>query len=108
SARACAAWVLALAVGVPTGLLLGRFEKLYDSSRAVLAFLRCMPAYMLITVPISFGYGGEFARIATAAIASAWIISDECAQSLRTLPRDKIEVLQAFRAGNWFIASRLL
>jgi NitT/TauT family transport system permease protein len=108
SARACVALALALAVGVPTGLLLGWFEKLYDSFRAVLSFLRCLPAYLLIVVFAAVGHGGETARVATAALASAWIIADECAESLRTLPPDRIDVLRAFRASDWFILTRAL
>lgn len=108
SARACVAVVLALAIGVPTGLFLGWSEKLYDSFRAVLSFLRCLPAYLLIVVFAAVGHGGETARVATAALASAWIIADECAESLRTLPPDRIDVLRAFRASDWFILTRAL
>lgn len=108
SVRACGALGLALAIGVPIGLLLGWSPKAYDSFRAILAFLRCLPAFMLITIPVALGYGGEFARIVTAAAASAWIISDECAESLRTLPRERVEILEAFRASNLFILTRLM
>ena len=106
--RAFVAFVLALAVGVPSGLLLGWSARLYDSFRAVLSFLRCLPAYLLIVVFAAVGHGGETARVATAALASAWIIADECAESLRTLPPDRIDVLRAFRATDWFILTRAL
>ncbi|MEY2508799.1 MAG: hypothetical protein QOH01_3128 [Verrucomicrobiota bacterium] len=108
STRACVALLLALVVGVPSGLVLGWSQRLYDSFRGVLSFLRCLPAYLLIVVFAAVGHGGETARIATAALASAWIITDECAESLRTLPSDRIDVLRALRAGNWFILSRAL
>lgn len=108
SARACGALVLALTIGVPTGLLLGWSKNLYDSFLGVLSFLRCLPAYLLIVVFAAVGHGGETARVATAALASAWIIADECAESLRTLPPDRIDVLRAFRAGDWFILTKVL
>lgn len=108
SGRAVSAWVLALVLGVPTGLVLGLVPSLYDSGRPVLAFLRSLPSYLLITLFVVAGYGGELARVGTAALASAWIIADECAESLRTLPPDRINVLRAFRASPWFILTRSL
>lgn len=106
--RACVALVLALAAGIPAGLILGWSERLYDSFRGVLAFLRSLPAFLLLTIPIALGHSGETARIVTTAVASAWIIADESAESLRTVARDRIEVLQAFRASSAFIVTRLL
>jgi len=108
SARALSAWILALALGVPTGLLLGFWSHLYDSCRAVLAFLRSLPSYLLITVFVVMGHSGETARVGTVMLASAWIIADECAESLYTLSPSRIDVLRAFRASSWFILTRAL
>jgi ABC-type nitrate/sulfonate/bicarbonate transport system permease component len=108
SARALSAWILALALGVPVGLLLGLWSDLYDSCRAVLAFLRSLPSYLLITVFVVMGHSGEIARVGTVMLASAWIIADECAESLCTLPPSRIDVLRAFRASSWFILTRAL
>ncbi len=106
--RASVALVSALAIGIPVGLMLGWSGRFYDALRPVLSFLRCLPAYLLIVVFVAIGLGGEAARLTTAALASAWIIADECAESLRTLPRDRIDVLRAFRASDWFILTRVL
>jgi ABC-type nitrate/sulfonate/bicarbonate transport system permease component len=54
------------------------------------------------------GHSGEIARVGTVMLASAWIIADECAESLYTLPPSRIDVLRAFRASSWFILTRAL
>lgn len=106
--RAVVAWLMALGVGIPIGLVLGLSRTLYDSSIAVVAFLRSFPAFMLITIPVALGIGGETARLATITFSSALIIMDECAESLLTLPRDRIDLLHVYRANFWFVLTRLL
>lgn len=107
-ARALAAWLLALCVGVPLGLLLGLSRSAYDLSRGMLSFLRSLPAFMLITIPVALGFGGEIARIATISFASFLIITDETAESLLKIPTDRVDLVRVYRGGTWFILTRVL
>lgn len=106
--RAIGSWVLALLIGVPLGLMLGLSRWGHDLSHGVVAFLRSLPAFMLITIPVVLGLGGEISRIATITLASLLIIVDECAESLVTLPQDRVELIRAYRGGFWFILTRVL
>jgi len=106
--RAIASWVLALLIGVPLGLMLGLSRWAHDLSHGVVAFLRSLPAFMLITIPVVIGLGGETSRIATVTSASLLIIIDECAESLVTLPQDRVELIHAYHGGFWFILTRVL
>jgi NitT/TauT family transport system permease protein len=108
SVRAVISWLLALSLGIPLGLILGSSIRAHDLSRGVLAFLRSLPAFMLLMIPIALGTSGEAARIGTITFASALIIIDECAESLVTLDKSRIELLHAYRGSYWFILSRLL
>ena len=106
--RAIGSWVLALLIGVPLGLMLGLSRSAHDLSHGVVAFLRSLPAFMLITIPVVIGLGGEVSRIATITLASLLIIVDECAESLVTLPQDRVELIRAYHGGFWFILTRVL
>src|SRR5262245_12899089 len=64
AARALIGWLLSVLLGVPIGLLLGIAPIVYAFSRGVMAFLRSLPAFMLVSLPIALGYGGEGARLA--------------------------------------------
>jgi ABC-type nitrate/sulfonate/bicarbonate transport system permease component len=106
--RALGAWLTALAVGIPIGLLLGLSRSAHDLSRGVLSFLRSLPAFMLITIPIALGIGGETARIMTISFASFLIIADETAESLLNIPMDRVDLVRVYRGGSWFILTRVL
>jgi nitrate/nitrite transport system permease protein len=70
--------------------------------------MRSLPAFMLITIPLALGLGGEVSRITIVTLASLLIIVDECAESLITLPQDRVELIRAYRGGFWFILSKVL
>jgi len=106
--RAVGSWVLALLIGVPVGLILGLSRSAHDLSHGVVAFLRSLPAFMLITIPVAIGLGGEISRIATITLASVLIIIDECAESLVTLPQDRVELIRVYHGRFWFILTRVL
>lgn len=106
--RAIGSWLIALFIGVPLGLMLGLSRWAHDLSRGVVSFLRSLPSFMLIMIPVVMGFGGEISRIATITLASLLIIVDECAESLVTLPQDRVELIRAYRGQFWFILSRVL
>jgi len=106
--RAIGSWVLALFIGVPIGLMLGLSRWANDLSQGVVAFLRSLPAFMLIMIPVALGLGGEISRIATITLASLLIIIDECAESLLTLPQDRVDLIRAYRGRFWFILTQVL
>lgn len=106
--RAIGCWILALLIGVPLGLMLGLSRWGHDLSHGVVAFLRSLPAFMLITIPVAIGLGGEISRIATITLASLLIIVDECAESLVTLPQDRVELIRVYHGRFWFILTRVL
>lgn len=106
--RALGSWCLAILLGVPLGLMLGLSHWAYDLSRGVVAFLRSLPAFMLVLIPLVLGFGGETSRIGIITLASLLIIVDECAESLVTLPPDRIELLKVYGGGYWFIITQVL
>ena len=105
--RALSSWLVALALGVLIGLLLAATSA-YDFSQGVLALLRSLPAFMLVTIPVAMGLGGELSRLLTTAAAAFLIISDECASSLATVPQDRIELARLYGGSRWFIVRRIL
>lgn len=106
--RTFASWSLALIIGIPFGLVLGLFRRAHDAVSPLLSFLRSLPAFMLITIPVAIGQGGEIARIGTVTFACALIVVDACAESLVTLPIERLDVLRAYRAGTWFLLTRVM
>jgi len=106
--RATGSWLLALSLGVPVGLVLGLSTAARDLTRGVLAFFRSLPAFMLVTIPLALGVGGEASRIAIITLASLAIVVDECAESLATISQDRIDLVHAYRGGFWFVLTRVL
>jgi taurine transport system permease protein len=101
-ARSISGWLISVALGVSIGVVIGSTKTTFEGSRPILAFLRCLPAFLLISVPISMGSSGEFARLSVVALASAWIITDECAHAVASIRQDKSDVLATFAASWWF------
>ena len=106
--RAVAGWLISMVLGMTIGVLIGSVPTLHAASRPILAFLRCLPAFLLITIPMSIGFGGEFARLSVIALASAWIIADESAESVARIATDKEDILKALNAGWWFRVRKVL
>jgi len=107
-ARAVAGWLLSIVLGMTTGVLIGSIPAFHAASRPILAFLRCLPAFLLISIPLSMGLGGEYARISVIALASAWIIADESAESVARIATDKEDILLALKASWWFRVRKVL
>ncbi len=108
SFRALVGWFCALALGIPFGLILGMTPRFHSGLHGTLAFLRSLPAFILIMVPAAFGKGGDLVRLGVITFACALIIIDECSESLRTLPPERIDTIRAYRGRWWFILTRIL
>ncbi|TAK57205.1 ABC transporter permease [Patescibacteria group bacterium] len=86
-ARVGASLLIALGVGVPTGLLLGRFEKMYHSVEFIIDFFRSTPATALFPLfLVVFGIG-EISKVALASFAATLIVIFNTAYGVMHAPK---------------------
>lgn len=105
SVRAVSAWLVGLGLAYPCGLLLGSCPPIHASVRPLTAFLRAMPAFLLITIPIALGFGGEASRIGVTALAVAVIVIDQCADGVGRVNTARTETIMSLGAG-WLLRLR--
>lgn len=106
--RATVGWLLGMCIGILLGVAAGSSLVVWDHLRPVLAFVRNIPAFLLITIPLGFGVTGEPARVLVIFAAVCWIVIDECSESMVRRPSDVREVLLAKRHSHWFITQKIL
>ena len=97
------AWLIAIlaaiAIAVPTGLLLGSLPVLRNATSAVVDLLRPIPTVTLIPlVLIAFGDGAQI-KIVLATFASIWPILFNVIYGLREVDPLFVDTARAFRAG---------
>jgi len=107
SARAVTGWLCAVAIGVPLGLAVGGTRQVYAAVCAPLAFLRSIPAFVLLLIPTAMGLGGEWGRFLTIAFAGLLITIDECASAMAALPMDRVELVKAYAGNRWHVISKV-
>lgn len=94
-------WVIALgmavAVGVPLGLLLGRVRPLRLVTGPVIEFLRPLPTVALIPLAMLVLGSGAQTKIALAAFASCWPILFNTVYAVAEMDRQLLDTARVFR-----------
>lgn len=101
-ARSLASWLVGLILAYPFGLVLGSFPLVHAALRPLTAFVRAMPAFLLIAIPIAIGCGGEISRISVTATAVAAILIDQCADGVGRTNTARSETMFSLGGGWWF------
>jgi ABC-type nitrate/sulfonate/bicarbonate transport system permease component len=95
-ARMLIGWVLAVAIGVGVGLLVGRAKVASDLADPTLQFLRSVPAPAIIPVfLVLFGTGNQM-RIALIAFGSVWPVLLNSADGVRAVDPQQLDAARAF------------
>lgn len=105
--RTVVAWLLAIFLAIPCGLIQGIYKNIGSTIRPVWAFLRAMPAFMLITIPLAFKIKGELAVILVIIFAVFLIIAEQCADAVKNISQDKIDALRSLGGGIKFRIRKL-
>lgn len=95
--RLLLSWLIAVVVGVPIGLALGRLPVLTDYVSTLFFFFRSVPATLLVPAfLVIFGIGTQ-AELATILFGTLWPILLNTIDGARSLDEVKIETSRAFR-----------
>ena len=106
--RVILAFLIAIAVGLPLGLFLGRSEKIYRSIEFVIDFFRSTPATALFPLfLLVFGITDK-SKIAVAAFSSALIIIFNTAYGVMHAKKYRILAAKIMGATNWQIFRQIL
>lgn len=108
SIRAVSGWLLAVSLGVPVGLTLGYFRKLYACFNGPLSFLRSIPAFILLLIPTALGLSGELVRMSTIAFTGFLITADECAGAMMSMPPDRIDLVKTCGGRSWHVLTKVV
>ena len=95
--RVLGGWALAVAVGVPLGVLIGRSRSLSDFVNSTLQFLRAIPGPALIPVFIILLGTESTMRVTLIAFGSVWPILLNTIEGTRTVDPLQLDTAQAFR-----------
>jgi ABC-type nitrate/sulfonate/bicarbonate transport system permease component len=95
--RLLGGWALAIAVGVPLGVLIGRSRIAADLTNPSLQFLRAIPGPALIPVFIILLGTEAMMRVTLIAFGSVWPILLNTIEGTRTVDPVQIDTAQAYR-----------
>lgn len=101
--RLLAGFAIAVAVGIPVGIALGRSEKATDYVSPVFFFARSVPATLLVPVfLVAFGIGPKM-EIITVIFGAVWPILLNTIDGARAVDEVKTETARAFNISrrNW-------
>jgi ABC-type nitrate/sulfonate/bicarbonate transport system permease component len=96
--RVVLAFVIALAAGLPLGLLLGRSEKIYRSVEFIIDFFRSTPASALFPLFLLIFGITDISKIAVAAFASMLIIIFNTAYGVMHAKKSRVSAAQIMGA----------
>lgn len=99
--RLIGGYVLAAAVGVAAGILVGRSPRLRAYLEPVLEFLRAIPPPVLVPVFILFAGIGDAMRILVVISGCIWPILLNTIQGVRSLDEVLADVARCYRLGRW-------
>jgi ABC-type nitrate/sulfonate/bicarbonate transport system permease component len=95
--RLMAGWTLALLIGVPLGILIGRSRVACDLTSPTLQFLRAIPGPALIPVFIILLGTEATMRVTLIAFGSVWPILLNTVEGTRTVDPLQLDTARAFR-----------
>lgn len=101
-------YLLAAAIAVALGIVLGYFRLAYSLCEAVIEFLRPMPSVAIIPVAILFLGIGDAMVVAVTVYACAWPILINTIDGVRNIDRTLIDTGRTFGLGRWKILKKIV
>lgn len=89
---------IAIAIGVPAGLLLGSSKKLYSYFEFVIDFFRSLPATALFPLFLLIFGIGDSAKIAVVVFIATWVIIINTAYGVFHTPKGRLRYLLTLKA----------
>lgn len=106
--RFAAGYLLAAAVAVFLGIVLGYSKLAYSLSEALIEFLRPMPSVAIIPVAILFLGIADAMMIAVTVYACAWPMLINTIDGVRNIDRTLLHTGRTFGLGRWQILRRIV
>lgn len=101
-------WLLALVVGIPLGLLIGRFTTVGRISAPYISFLNAVPVSTLVpAVVVAFGIGITARTSVVFLFAIVEIVINTTA-GVRFVNKDLVEMGRSFGANEWQLMRRII
>lgn len=99
--RSLTGFVLAAVIGVPTGLLIGRFKLLAQATQPTIDFFRSIPATALFPLFLFFFGIGDRAKIAIVIYACSLVILVNTAYGAMQVKKQRILSAKVMGANRW-------
>jgi NitT/TauT family transport system permease protein len=99
--RTTAATLIAAAIAIPLGVVLGSSEKLYRSLEFVIDFFRSTPASAMFPLFLVLFGVGDKTKISVAAFGAALVILFNVAYGVMNARKTRILAAKAMGASNW-------
>ena len=101
--RIAIAFIAAVGLGIPLGILIGSSRRLRLSFTGPIDFMRSLPAFVLLPAFLVLFSGGETARIAMAAFGAGIVILANTILGVAHIRQTRIEVARLYGASKAFI-----
>ncbi len=101
--RTMISFFITTALGVPIGLILGSFKKIYASCEFVVDFFRSLPATALFPLFILVFGIGDIAEISAGVFVSLWIVIINSAYGVLHTSKTRIKLAQVYKATRFQI-----
>ncbi len=101
-------YLLAVAIGVPLGIILGYWEKVYESVEFIIDFFRSFPATAMFPLfMLAFGLG-DGSKIALVVFGCALLILVNTTYGVRGCSRTRKMVAQTMKASEAYIMAKVV
>jgi len=107
-ARMVTGYFLATIVGIPVGLIIGFWKKLYHSVEFLLDFFRSLPSTALFPMFLLFFGIGDSAKIAVVMFACTLIIIVNTTYGVKSINPTRIMVAKLMKASRFQIFSKVI
>jgi NitT/TauT family transport system permease protein len=102
------AYGLTIALGLPIGILIGRFWVIEDLTRALLIFLQTVPTVILIVLVLIF-VGSTATGVVAVTVASCFTyFTLNVIQGTKAIDRDLVEMARSYRANELTIMRSII
>jgi NitT/TauT family transport system permease protein len=106
--RMFSGYFLAILLGIPLGIMVGYWEKAYNSLEFVIEFFRGFPATSLFPLfMLAFGIG-DAAKIAIVIFSCSLVITINTLYGVRNSSKTRQMVAETMKAGNTYIFARVI
>jgi NitT/TauT family transport system permease protein len=106
--RMFSGYLLAIVLGIPLGIMVGYWEKAYNSLEFVIEFFRGFPATSLFPLfMLAFGIG-DAAKIAIVIFSCSLVITINTLYGVRNSSKTRQMVAETMKAGNTYIFARVI